>query len=251
MVQHHEPRHQAVPRQAGQQQAQQHPGGRIAHRQPEGQPRAGTAGDVAAVGHSGQGLDAGVAGGQQVARRAAQAGGAALRRFPPVQPGIDETAAADGDKRQRHDQHQPVPPMVAPLPAPPPRAGPDRTSKVPLTLDIGGDGRLGLLAAAGVLAMDVIDPGVVRTSRRPCSGSAPRGGTAPLLPRVLDDAFLPARCRCAGRTRWFTRHSGTTRVTKATTSQVQPQTSKTAKKTASPTLPSSRDPVRRLPRFFS
>ncbi len=197
---HHEPRHQAVPRQAGQQQAQQHPGGRIAHRQPEGQPRAGTAGDVAAIGHAGQGLDGGAAGGQQVARRAAQAGGAALRRFPPVQPGINETAAADGDKRQGHDQHQPVPPMVAPHQHR--HLGPGRIVPAGIlpTLDIARRWRPRPPGGCRSRRDGCRRPRGRRACRRPRSGSGPRGGTARCCPGPRR-CVCPARCRCAGRSR--------------------------------------------------
>ena len=73
---------------------------------------------------------------------------------------------------------------------------------------------------------------------------APRGS-------VFSPTCFSITVQACSTNSWLTRHSGITRWTKSTTSQVQPTARKAAKKTASPMLPASREPVRRLPRFFS
>ena len=194
---HHEPRHQAVPCQAGQQEAQQPPGGRIAHRQPEAEPGARTAGDVAAIGHAGEGLDGGAAGGQQVARRACSG----RRGSPPISP---SAARYKRDRRRRWRQTTGARSTPAssthgsPAPAPPPRAGPGHTSR--RTADPGHSRRWRPRPPGGCRSRrdGCHRPRGRRRCRRPCSGFAPRGGTARCCPGPRR-CVCPARCRCAGR----------------------------------------------------
>ena len=48
---------------------------------------------------------------EQFPRSSRASGGAAFGRLSPSQQGIDQTAAADGDERQGHQEHQPEPPL--------------------------------------------------------------------------------------------------------------------------------------------